>query len=220
MNKYVPLILLVISTTATAGTTRYVTDQLEITLRSGQSTKHQIVRMLPSGSTVDVIETGEDGTYTRVRAEGAEGWVLSRYLDEQASGRERLEEANKRLTRLSDENKRLKTELATALNEKRDLNKDKNTLSNQSDKLQQELNRITRISADALSVDRENQALNAQLQQLQMNYDQSQQQIASLQDSSARSWFMAGGGIILLGMLIGLIIPKMHWKKKSQWGSL
>jgi SH3 domain protein len=220
LNKYVPLILLVISTTATAGTTRYVTDQLEITLRSGQSTKHQIVRMLPSGSTVDVIETGEDGTYTRVRAEGAEGWVLSRYLDEQASGRERLEEANKRLTRLSDENKRLKTELATALNEKRDLNKDKNTLSNQSDKLQQELNRITRISADALSVDRENQALNAQLQQLQMNYDQSQQQIASLQDSSARSWFMAGGGIILLGMLIGLIIPKMHWKKKSQWGSL
>jgi len=221
LNRFLLLILLAISCTANAEPTRYITDQLEITLRSGQSTKHQIVRMLPSGTTVEVLEAGEEGKYTRVRTEqGTEGWVLTRYLDEQASARQRLKNTNTRLNRLKDENKRLKSELSKTRTDKHSLDKDKNALTNQSNKLQQELNRIKRVSADVLSVDKENQSLNAQLQQIQTQYDQAQQQISSLQDSTARDWFLVGGAVILLGILIGLIIPKIHWKKKSEWGSL
>ena len=221
MNKLLLLILLAISVAAEAGTTRYVTDQLEITLRSGQSTKHQIVRMLPSGNPVEVLETGEDGKYTRIRTEqGTEGWVLTRYLDEQASARQRLENANQRLKRLKDENKRLNSELSQARDDKRSLGKDRDSLTNQGKQLQQELNRIKRVSSDVLSVDKENQSLKTQLQQIQMKHDQAQQQISSLQDSTARDWFMVGGGVILLGILIGLLIPKIRWKKKSEWGSL
>ena len=45
--------------TATAET-RYVSDELQITLRSGQSTQHQILRMIPSGTPLEVLETNED----------------------------------------------------------------------------------------------------------------------------------------------------------------
>lgn len=221
MNKFLALILITLCAVAHAEPTRYVTDQLEITLRSGQSTKHQIVRMLPSGSAIEILESGEDGQYTRVRtAQGSEGWVLSRYLDEQPSARQRLENAAKRLEQLQKENNRLKNDLAQTRNEKRDLNRDQDSLSNQNKKLQQELNRIQRVSSDALGIDKENQALKVQLQQLQMNYDQSQNQILALQDSTARDWFLVGGGVILLGIMIGLIIPKIRWRRKSEWGSL
>jgi SH3 domain protein len=221
LNKYVLLILLTISTTVFAGETRYITDQLEVTLRSGQSTKHQIVRMLPSGSAIEILEAGEDGAYTRIRTEqGTEGWVLSHYLDEQPSARQRLDQANNRLKLLDDENKQLKNDLAKIRAENRDLSKEKGLQTQLGNDLQQELNRIKRVSSDTLNVDKENQSLKQQLLQIQMNYDQSQQQISALQDSTARDWFMVGGGVILIGILIGLIIPKIRWKKKSEWGNL
>ena len=221
MKKTLLLILSFICTGLHAGETRYVTDQLEITMRSGQSTKYQIVRMLPSGTAVEVLETGEDGDYSRISTEqGIEGWVLSRYLDQQPSARQRLEQANNRLNKLEGENKRLEQELAQARSDKRGLSKEKDSLSSEHEQLQQELNRIKRVSADVLGVDKENQSLKALLEQTQTNYQQAQQQITALQDSTARDWFIVGGGVILLGILIGLIIPKIRWKKKSDWGSL
>ena len=203
-----------------AGETRYVTDQLEITMRSGQSTKYQIVRMLPSGTAVEVLETGENGDYTRIRTDqGNDGWVLSRYLDQQPSARQRLEQANKRLNEVEGENKRLSRELSQERNDKRELGKQQDTLSSEHEQLQQELNRIKRVSADVLSIDKENQSLKTLLEQTQTNYQQAQQQITALQDSTARDWFIVGGGVVLLGILIGLIIPKIRWKKKSDWGT-
>src|SRR3569833_2253419 len=62
-------------TTATAET-RYVCDELEVTLRTGQSTQHQIVRMVKSGTAVVVLATDANTGYTKVRTpSGAEGWV-------------------------------------------------------------------------------------------------------------------------------------------------
>jgi len=214
------LILTFTCTSLYAGETRYVTDQLEITMRSGQSTKYQIVRMLPSGAAVEILETGENGDYSRIRTEqGNEGWVLSRYLDQQPNARQRLEQANKHLNEVEEENKRLSRELSQERSAKRELGKEKDALSSEHEQVQQELNRIKRVSADVLSIDKENQSLKALLEQTQTNYQQAQQQITALEDSTARDWFIVGGGVILLGMLIGLIIPKIRWKKKSDWGT-
>ena len=48
MKKFATLLLILCSATATAKTA-YVTDELEITLRTGETTGHRIVRMLPTG---------------------------------------------------------------------------------------------------------------------------------------------------------------------------
>ena len=68
--------------------TKYVTDQFEIMLRTGQSVQHEILRQLKSGTQVTVLESNYE--YSRVRtASGKEGWVLTRYLIDQPAGRER-----------------------------------------------------------------------------------------------------------------------------------
>ena len=68
-----------IGKTKNASRTKYVSDSLAITMRSGKSNQHRIIRSLESGTKLRVLET--DKNYTRVKAEnGDTGWVLTRYL--------------------------------------------------------------------------------------------------------------------------------------------
>ena len=59
--------------------TRYVGDQLIITLRQGRSIKHKILKTLETGTPVEVLE--EDSSYYKVRtSDGIEGYVLRQYI--------------------------------------------------------------------------------------------------------------------------------------------
>ena len=58
-----------------------MTDQFEVTMRTGQDRNKAIVRMLKSGTRVERLERPPGSDYSRVRSgSGAEGWVLNRYL--------------------------------------------------------------------------------------------------------------------------------------------
>ena len=88
-----------------AQNTQYVSDHLVITMRSGQGSQYQILKTLPSGTRLEVLETSDTG-YTKVRnAEGVEGWVLSRYLSPEPIAKEKLAVAQGRLQRLKEKNK-------------------------------------------------------------------------------------------------------------------
>ncbi len=212
---------LLMCSAALADSTRYVTDQLEITLRSGQSTKHQILRMLPSGTPLEVLETDAESGYSRVRTpDGNEGWVITRYLDELPSGRERLAAAQQKLSALKMDNSRLAKEVKQLGMEKDKLARQLGQLRQDNKRLEQDLNRIRKTSASALAIDNENKSLKTRLQRLAQEHQVVQQENERLRDRTARDWFMAGGGVILLGMGIGLIIPKIRWRRKSNWSSL
>ncbi|MGB5511064.1 MAG: TIGR04211 family SH3 domain-containing protein, partial [Woeseiaceae bacterium] len=77
----------------------WVTDQFEITLRSGPSTSNAIQLMIDSGTQLEVLERDAESGYSRVRtAGGTEGWVVSRYLMNERSAREQLERLSSQLT--------------------------------------------------------------------------------------------------------------------------
>ncbi len=203
------------------GETRYVTDRLEITLRSGQSTKHQILRMLKSGTPVEVLEVNKESGYSRVRApDGTEGWVITRYLEREPSARERLAQAQRELSTLKMDKARLDQQLQRLSGEKDELGRQLGQLRREHKRVQQELDRIRKTSASALAIDNENKALKERLRKLELDYQQLQEENERLRDRSDRDWFMAGAGVILLGMGIGLIIPKIRWRRKSNWSSL
>src|SRR4029453_15472126 len=71
--------------------TLYVSDQFEVPPRTGMTTEHAILRMLPSGTAVEMLETNKEQGYTRVRtASGVEGYMLSRYLMPGPAARDQL----------------------------------------------------------------------------------------------------------------------------------
>ena len=198
--------------------TRYVSDTLEITLRSGKGTNFGITRMLRSGTSVEVLAVDKKSGYTQVRTKsGKEGWVLSRFLMNGRAARERLATAEKNLAELELENRKLTTAMATLTEEKSGLESNLQELEGQSRGVSQELSEIKRTASSALAIDSENKELKGRMVSLERQLQTVQQENEALKDRTARDWFMVGAAVILLGIIVGLIIPKIRFRKKSSW---
>ena len=209
--------LLILSGTAVAET-RYVSDTLEITMRSGKGTSFGITRMLRSGTPVEVLNVDKKSGYTQVRTNsGKEGWVLSRFLMKGQAARERLATAEKNLAELELENRKLTTAMATLKEEKGTIESNLSALEGESRGVSQELAEIRRTASSALAIDSENKDMKGRMVSLERQLQTVQQENETLKDRTARDWFMVGAAVILLGIIVGLIIPKIRFRKKSSW---
>ncbi len=201
--------------------TRYVSDRLEIQMRAGKGNQFRILRSLPSGTPLEILEVDKQNQYSRVRApDGVEGWVLNHLLMSGPSARDRLARAEKKLARLELENSKLKTALAELRKAKSSVDQERDSFQKQANKLGQELERIRHTASSALAIDAENRELKSRIVGYERQSQSLLQENQSLKDRTARDWFMVGAGVILLGMIIGLIIPRIRWRKKSSWDSL
>lgn len=217
MKLFIFIVLILISPLNQAQDFQYVSDQLVITLRTGQGSAYQIIRTLPSGTRLDVIETTDTG-YARVRTDdGDEGWIRSQYLSPEPIARLKLVSAEKKLGKLEADN--------TSLHEKsQELRKQRSDLKNKNKDLltrvkaaESQLSRLNDVAAKPILLDKENR----KLQQQNISQEKKLQMIAQenqvLRDRSQREWFIAGAIVLLGGIFLGLILPKIRWKKKSSW---
>jgi SH3 domain protein len=196
---------------------RYVSDNLEVTLRSGKTFKHSILRMLPSGAPVTVLQADADG-YSRVRSkDGVEGWVLTRFLSSVPTARDRLAEAEQRLAALKIENHQLKEQMKALTAQNADIEKQRQDWVESNRRINQELNTIRQTAASALEIDHENKTLKSQLVSTERDLEGLQQENGKLKDRSARDWFLLGAGVVLVGFVMGLILPKLRWRRRSSW---
>ena len=200
------------------GESLYVSDTLEITMRSGKGTSYGITRMLRSGTQVEVLEVDKKSGYTHVRTKsGKKGWVLSRFLMKTPAARDRLAAAEKQLAELELENRKIETAMAALKDEKAKLSKNLGSLDTESRKVSQELAEIRRTASSALAIDSENKELKGRVVALERQLQTVQQENEGLKDRTARDWFMVGAAVVLLGIIVGLIIPRIRWRKKSSW---
>jgi SH3 domain protein len=219
-SLYLALILLALTaSSAFAQPTRYVTDQLDIDLRSGDSNQHRIVAMLRSGTAVTVLEENTSG-WVRIRtAQGQEGWLMSRFLENTPIPRDRLTRAEQDLAKSNATIRELQEAHKSTTGSNSELNKRVEELTRANQTQEQELTQIRRTSANAIALDDENRTLKERLNRLERDHQMLEQQTDSLKDRKARDWFFAGAGVLLIGMLLGLIVPKIRWKRKSAWNS-
>jgi SH3 domain protein len=221
--KSIPIVLaLVLGLVSTAmAETRYVSDRLEIQMRTGKGTQFRILRMLPSGTALEILEVDQEDGYSRVRTpSGVEGWVLSRFLMQGRAARDQLADAEKKLARLELENRKLTGSLEDLQKTKGSIDTEREQLVKENRKLSQELEEIRRAASSALAIDAENKELKSRIVAYERQAQSLQQENEGLKDRTARDWFMVGAGVLILGMIIGLIIPRIRWRKKSSWDSL
>ncbi len=221
--KSIPIVLaLVLGLVSTAmAETLYVSDRLEIQMRTGKGTQFRILRMLPSGTALEILEVDQENGYSRVRTpSGVEGWVLSRFLMQGRAARDQLADAEKKLARLELENRKLSASLEDLQKTKGSIDTEREQLVKENRKLSQELEEIRRAASSALAIDAENKQLKSRIVAYERQAQSLQQENEGLKDRTARDWFMVGAGVVILGMIIGLIIPRIRWRKKSSWDSL
>ena len=193
---------------------RYVKPSSEVVLRRGQGNDYKIVAMVKDGDSVEFLEEGE--SYAKVRLEnGKEGWMLKRFLSEEPP----LQEVVAALRAEKEESKQREREIIQKLEEVTStlelreseletvtVEKDKITVDYQS--LERDTAGVTQIKKDLLKTAKENKTLSQKMASLE-------QQVSSLEKDNAVKWFLAGGGVLLVGMFIGLVSGRSRKKKSS-----
>ena len=225
MIKIPVLLLLSISifVTEAQAATKYVNDNLTITVRSGQGNEHKIIKTISTGDKVDVLEEFPDTGYVRATLnDGTEGWILSRYLTDKPVAKDLLERVEKRYEQLKQKYDESTEELKTLKAEFSKINRDSASVSKDYKALQDRMERINEVAAKPILLDKENRELKEQNVTLTNEMQLIKQENQILKDRSDRDWFIAGGGVMVIGILLGIVLPKLRSSKKSSWsgGSL
>ena len=218
--KRILFFMLLFGSSSCFAETGYITDQLKITLRSGESTTHKVIRMLPSGTAVEILSRNSDTNYAKVRLpDGTVGYVLSRMLLNERPARERLAEAEQQLVVLRQEPGKLSSQLADLQEFHADLQQRFNTMKDENSDLKQELSRLRKVAQDPLRIATERDDAVERSQQLADELDILKLKNQRLTDKTEQNWFLIGAGVIIAGIILGLLIPHMRVKKnRSEWG--
>jgi len=225
MRKWIPTLLcaalLSAATLSHADDVSYVNDNMEVTLRSGTSTQHQIVRMLPTGAKLTVLETDAKTGYTRVRTDGGtEGWILTRYLTATPPAKLQLAAAQKKLSMLQGDSKQVLAKIDALQQQKNADDKQLLALKEQNAKLSQQLSEIRRVSSHSVQIADENSSLKQRLMESDRDNQRLRQENQALQDRSRQNWFAVGAITVVVSMLLGIILTRVRWRRRSGWGDL
>lgn len=197
--------------------TMYVSDQLRITVRTGQGNQHRIIKTLKSGDKVEVLEATDTG-YAFVRtADGTEGWVRSQYLVAEPIARDRLAAAKARLERLGQRVATLRENLAEVKAERARLQQENAALTRKVAALEKQVEHLNQVAARPIQLDKENKRLKEQNLQLENDLQLKIRENQVLKDRSDREWFVIGAAVLLGGILLGLILPKLRIRRRSSW---
>ena len=186
--------------------TRYVTDSFKLPMRSGGSANHRIVRMVPSGTPLEVLEANDEG-FVKVRTpDRSVGWMLTRDLMNEASPRDRVLQLEGRVTALEEENQTLRGENEGVVAVRNDLNQCSETLAE-----------IRHTASQTLSIEENNRQLQQEMAAMREQMERIEQQNSALREDASRHWFLAGAGVVSGSLFLGLVIPLIPWRRKRRW---
>jgi SH3 domain protein len=195
---------------------RYVSDKLWLQLRSGPGSDFRILKALPSGEHLIFMEETEDKNYAKVTTDkGVEGWVLTRFLEDEPVAKEKLIFSQRKLVKVQAELDTLKTQSSALSQETKSLSGDRSSLTREKNTLQKELKRIKEISANALQLDSKNTKLTKRNQELEIKLETLTADNTSIKDNKERTFMIIGGGLIIIGLILGLAIPAMRGGRKA-----
>jgi SH3 domain protein len=45
-------------------------------------------------------------------------------------------------------------------------------------------------------------------------------ELAEAKSTTRRDWFLAGAGVLAFGLILGLVLPRLKFGRRSRWGDL
>jgi SH3 domain protein len=223
--RYLPLFALVLLSAAIimpahAETTRYVSDELKIPLRSGASEGHRIIKFIHSGIALTVQETSEDSKYIHVElSDGKSGWVLNKDTMNVPSGRDRLAAANKKWAKSEQQMKLLNSTIAELKSEIKQLQNEKGVLQNESTNLSNSLEDLKITTANPQALAKKNKQLKKELSKVRKNETMLEEDNQQLRSNVTQEWFLIGAAVSIGSLLLGLILTRINWRRKrNSWG--
>jgi SH3 domain protein len=172
--------------------------------------------MLKSGAALEVLERDDVSGYSRVRTPGGtEGWVLSRYLMQEPAARQQLEALTSQLTSANATGSSMSEQLSAIRGQYAQATDSIKSLEREKESLQRQLEEIRRTAANVLAIDTQNKSLQEQLTDAEIRVNTLEQQNQELSGQKNRNWFLAGASVLVVGMLLGIWLPRVRWQRRS-----
>ncbi len=193
---------------------RYIKPSSEAAVRRGQGTEYKIVAMVKDGTLVEFVEEDED--YARILlSNGKEGWILKRFLSIEPPLNELVaslrSQKDEMLQREIETNQQLETVSAILAQTEQE----RNVASNERDHILTSYTNLKEDTADIVQIKEDMQKTSQENETLHQKVILLEQANETLQKDNAFKWFLIGGGVLLLGMLIGKISGGSRRKKPS-----
>lgn len=191
--------------------TMYVSDNIEITFRTGPGIDHKIIAMIKPGLELEVIQSENDWSQVRLLS-GTEGWVLNRFITDIRPSRFELDRLKKKHEKLMaqsvslfDENKTYKVKNKQLSSE---LLNSKKMLSNVSKSYET----LKTESADFLKLQSTYNKTASELAEQNKKTEKLEEELSKLLLQHNVKWFLSGAGVLLVGLLIGFSTKRQRRK--------
>jgi len=207
------ILLLTISISAYAET-RYISDLLVVAVRSNKTNNYEALTTLISASPVEILE--EDKTYVKVRTEkGIEGYIRKQYVTKAIPKAIQLAKLKKQKAALEAKLKQQQLEfqdasgLATSSQTTiEQLTSNLKTTEQELETIRKDYLQLKERSENVLNLTTERDQLLEENSQISSELAVLQEENKSFHRSNMIQWFLAGGGVFLVGWLVGKISRK------------
>ena len=201
------LISLLLTVSFVGAETKYVSEELTITLRTGPGADRKIISLIPIGRAVEVVTPGNEWTEVQL-SNGKQGWALTRYLTNK-------EPASMTLARLQQQHTRMKNDYETLQKRSSQLSSEGKGLAGELAQTQKALSKLTSEYETLKSESKEFLALKTKYSKALKDSQEARDKANTLQDqykelysNELNKGLLIGGGMIVLGFIAGFILKR------------
>ena len=185
----------------------YVAPSAEVPVRVAPESKRKIVAILADGAKVELLRT--DGDWANIRtSSGREGWILKRYLSPDPPLKDQV-------AALKNENQRLKQRLSELQTTEKSSSSERDTCIAQRDELERKYENLKVEAADAINTRKLLERTTRELNQTKQEAALLKSQLADTENNQRLKWFLAGGGVLLTGWILGVLFRKRGRRRTS-----
>ena len=186
---------------------RYVSEEFEITLRTGPATDRKIIALVPTGSLVELLDEGDEWSQIRL-ANGKEGWVQNRFLTPTPPAALRLERLQLKHDEVIAQNKALEQKIADLSSGNRTVGDELKQTRDELNKVQNAYDALKRESAEFLKFKATYEKNVKELQEARAKAEKFESEFNKLANNKIYEGLLYGGGLVFLGMIVGFILKK------------
>lgn len=189
--------------------TRYVSDELIISVRDGQNQDDNVLGHIRTGTAVDVLE--EKGRYLRIKTEdGLEGWVQAQYIISEKPNARIIEDLRNEINEQNAISDKLLAKKVIYETRIRDLEQEVNINQKNTEKAKSELIELNKKYKKLLSNSENTDELIKKLEKSKKLDSKLKSEISNLKKgnqnpikSSMIQPFLAGAGVLIVGFILG-----------------
>lgn len=201
------LLLSLLMTSPGMAATMYVAPSSEVPLRVAPDSKRKIVAILLDGTRVEFLKRAGDWANIRTSS-GKEGWILKRYLSPSPPLKEQV-------VSLRTDNKLLKKRLKALSVTAKTSGNDRDECIAQRDDISRKYEDLKVEAADAINTRKLLERTARELNQTKQETALLKSQLADTENNQRLKWFLAGGGVLLTGWILGVLFRKRGKRRSS-----